>query len=65
MQRIFAGILLAFALPVCAQVPAARLGSPDQQPTARASEPDPFLDGPRLPAARLGPILTGKVGEGP
>jgi len=65
MHRLFAGITLAFALPVCAQVPAARLGTPDQQPTVRASEPDPFLDGPRLPAARLGPILTGKVGEGP
>ncbi|MSR55661.1 MAG: hypothetical protein EXS09_20620 [Gemmataceae bacterium] len=65
MQRSFAGIVLALALPVCAQEPAARLGTPNQQPTVRASEPDPFLDGPKLPAARLGPIATGRVGEGP
>ena len=65
MQRLIAGIILASALPICAQVPAARLGVPDRPLTVRANDPDPFMDGPRLPAARLGAIAPGKVGEGP
>lgn len=65
MKRLIVGWLLAAAAPGFAQpAPAARLGVP-VAPVARGAEPDPFQDGPRSPAARLGEISSARVGEGP
>ncbi|HVK11370.1 MAG TPA: hypothetical protein VM597_21555 [Gemmataceae bacterium] len=63
MKRLIVGLLLA-ATPAFAQTPAAKLGSPIPA-VARGADPDPFQEGPRPPAARLGDISTARVGEGP
>jgi hypothetical protein len=57
--------VLASALPAAAQSPAAKLSAPVPAPTIRGSSPDPFQDGPRMPAARLGPVSGARIGEGP
>ena len=65
VNRLLASFVLASSVPLVAQEPAARLLVPTAPPIARASSPDPFQDGPRLPSARIGAITTGRIGEGP
>lgn len=66
-MRVFVGIVLASAAPGLGQAPAARLAAPVAPASAviRGSDPDPFMDGPRLPAARLGTITSARIGEAP
>jgi hypothetical protein len=66
VTRLVVGVVLVSAVPALAQAPAARLGSPVPPPsTARASAPDASPDDRPGPAARLGPISTARIGEGP
>lgn len=68
MNRLLVGAVLASAVPALAQAPAAaRLSSPVTPLPAivRGAEPDPFQDGPRPPAARLGVITSARIGEAP
>ena len=70
MNRRLLVVLLASAAPATptlAQAPAARLGAPAPSPkmTVRASSGDPDSDDRPPPAARLGTISTGRIGEGP
>lgn len=66
-RRLLVGVLLASAGPMMAQAPAARLGVPASSPsiTVRASYGDPGYDDRPAPAARLGTVSTGRIGEGP
>jgi hypothetical protein len=64
VKRLIVGLVLVAAAPGVAQTPAAKLGSPIPA-VARGADPDPFQEGPRPPAARLGDVSTARVGEGP
>jgi hypothetical protein len=65
VTRLLVGVFLASAAPALAQAPAARLGAPVLPPTTRASAPDSAPDDRPPPAARLGPISSARIGEGP
>ncbi|HJZ59869.1 MAG TPA: hypothetical protein VKE74_33315, partial [Gemmataceae bacterium] len=68
MKRVLVGVFLSCAAPAVGQVPAARLAppvAPPAPPVTRAASPDPFPDGQPLPAARLGPITSARIGEVP
>lgn len=65
MKRVLVLAGLWLASPVGAQSPTARLAFPAEPVVPRAASPDPFQDGPRLPAARLGNATPARIGEGP
>ncbi len=63
MRLLVGGLLLSVATGLAqdASPRAATLG----KPIVRAAAPDVYVDPPRLPAARLGPIESAQVGVGP
>ena len=63
MNRLLVAVVVLFAGTAFAQAPA-RLGAPSPS-TARGANPDPFPEDGRLPAARLGPVTSARIGEGP
>jgi hypothetical protein len=70
VKRLFIGVLLVLPVFAYGQGPAAKLAIPTSSSeraayTVRANDPDPFQDGPRLPAARIGTITSARIGEGP
>jgi len=65
VKSLVPAVLLVAATPVLAQAPAARLGTPVAPPTVARAAPDSTSDDRPLPAARLGPIASARIGEGP
>lgn len=61
MKRLVIVAVIIASGPVLGQS-AAQLGRPV---VTRAAEPDPFLDGPPPPAAKLGVVSAAQVGTGP